>query len=293
METPAPASAFAYRYDHLSPLLVGIPGGRANSERVSGAEEDWGVVVPLRRPQPERGSPPLGPISPELVLVDPVLARAARALLPDLPRVAPSSLQPVVKRVLSSIEPTVAEPTPPSGRRPGFVTGIAVGLGAAALVGLLLRSDERPTPQQVEIVASPAPTVPTTTAKPTAPGATTPAPSPTPSPVATTPPSTAPTETTANGAADPAPPSQTFVWATEPNAAAYEFQLFRGSDRIFRARVTEPRLELPGRWRRAGRTYELTPGSYRWYVWPVSRQTRRQAAVATVQARLVVEGGTR
>ena len=292
METPA--SAFAYRYDDLSPLLVGIPGGRANSERVSGAEEDWGVVVPLRRSQPERGSSPLGPISPELVLVDPVLARAARALLPDLPRFVPSPLQPaqpIAERVLSSIEPAVAEPVSSSGRRPGFITGIAVGLGAAALVGLLVRSDERPTPQQVETVASPAPTVPTTTAKPTTPSATTPAPSPTPSPGTTT---AAPSTTTGSPTpTDAPPPGQTFVWANEPNAAAYEFQLFRGSERIFRASVTEPRLELPGRWRRAGRSYELTPGSYRWYVWPVSRQTGRQAAVATVQARLVVEEGTR
>ena len=53
---------------------------------------------------------------------------------------------------------------------------------------------------------------------------------------------------------------QTFVWVTSPDAGAYEFQLFQGGERIFRARVDEARLELPGRWRQAGRPHALLPG---------------------------------
>ena len=81
---------------------------------------------------------------------------------------------------------------------------------------------------------------------------------------------------------------QTFVWAAEPGAAAYEFQLFRGDDRIYRARVTAPRLVLPGRWHQRARSYALTAATYRWYVWPISARTGNRAPVATVQATLIV-----
>jgi hypothetical protein len=64
--------------------------------------------------------------------------------------------------------------------------------------------------------------------------------------------------------------------------------LFRGNTRVFRARAVEPRLELPGRWRQGGRTQTLTPGTYRWYVWPISSRTNRPSNVAVVQARLVI-----
>jgi hypothetical protein len=88
-------------------------------------------------------------------------------------------------------------------------------------------------------------------------------------------------------------PGQTFAWAATPGASAYEFQLFQSGERIYRARVARPRLVLPGRWREDGRPHALLPGTYRWYVWPVSSQTKRQARAATVQAKLVVEGQQR
>lgn len=80
--------------------------------------------------------------------------------------------------------------------------------------------------------------------------------------------------------------AQTFTWVASGRASAYEFQLFRGSRRIYRARVAEPRLYVPA----AGKTYALTPGDYRWYVWPVARGATRPAEAATVSATLTIVG---
>ena len=68
----------------------------------------------------------------------------------------------------------------------------------------------------------------------------------------------------------------------------YEFQLFRGAERVFRARVEQPRLELPQRWRESNRAHTLEPGNYVWYVWPISRRTNQRVTAAIVRARLVV-----
>lgn len=140
---------------------------------------------------------------------------------------------------------------------------------------------------------APAPTTtpPASTAPPPAKPATKPAPTATTKKPATTAASPAPTRRTpvAPSPGPVAASGQTFAWAAAPSAAAYEFQLFRGGERIFRKRVDEPRLELAGRWRQGGRSYTLAPGRYRWYVWTISRLTKRQSKVATVQATLVVE----
>ncbi len=50
--------------------------------------------------------------------------------------------------------------------------------------------------------------------------------------------------------------------------------------------TTEPVLELGSTWRYEGRTVRLTPGTYRWYVWPVTKSGR--ATQAVVQAKLTV-----
>ena len=142
-------------------------------------------------------------------------------------------------------------------------------------------------------VTAKAPSVPATartvTAKSPAP-ATTAAPARstrTPPPGTTAPRTTTPTPTQPPRT-PPVASSQTFAWAASPKASAYEFQLFRGTERVFRARVTEPRLVLPGKWRQDGRAESLEPGRYRWYVWTVSKVTKRLSNVATVQATLVV-----
>ena len=230
-----------------------------------------GIVIPLRveRQAPvERAGPPaleLDPISPELALVDPELARAARALLPDVPLEAAHAAIPaaVVERLDTGLAPL------PRGRL-GRLLSVAglIALGALLTLGV----GAVPTRQQAQPVAGAAPAQAT----------------PTPTPV-----QKAAKPATPAALHAPALAGQTFVWVAAPGASGYEFQLFRSGERIFRTRVVKPRLVLPGRWRQDGRPYSLVPGDYRWYVWPVSSQTKRQSAVATVQAKLAIGGQPR
>jgi len=249
---------------------VGNSYGRPKSAPMSAAE---GVV---RRdtlgPDPTRETrftaiPPSSAVSPELALIDADLARELRARLTDP---APPSPQPVVETahaqaalvgpLRQEIEPEPRQPTPVTGRRSRKLRVLGlVALGA--LLTVFVRNEARPS--ALDRIAGVA-------AGPNA--------------RAQTPEQGVP----AGAAAGSTPAGQTFVWAAEPGTAAYEFQLFRGDDRIYRARVTAPRLVLPGRWRQGARSYALTAASYRWYVWPISARTGGQAESATVQARLVV-----
>jgi hypothetical protein len=255
--------------------------GRALSVRLAEADS--------ARPTEEAAATSPQLISPELALVDPELARAARALLPEraptpeMRRVTPTRplpavVQPVARKVLEA-------PPPGRGPRRASLLGLAaLVLAGGALAGVLLSDWATP---QVERGATPTatPRHPITSTAVTVPPATTSS-----VPSETTPASTTPARTAPRATRPvPAPGGRTFAWAPARDAAAYEFQLFRGAVRVFRARVAEPRLVLPERWRRNGRADSLQPGSYRWYVWVISRRTGRQAPAALVQAQLVVE----
>ena len=78
------------------------------------------------------------------------------------------------------------------------------------------------------------------------------------------------------------------AWAPAPRAAAYEVALYDGSRRIFRKRTKHTRLALPVEWSYGGRRRRLEQGVYRWYVWPVPAGARRPSARPVVQASLTI-----
>jgi hypothetical protein len=57
-------------------------------------------------------------------------------------------------------------------------------------------------------------------------------------------------------------------WSAVPKATYYNVQLFRDGRKILTLWPTRPTLRIPSAWRFAGSAFRLTPGTYRWYVWP-------------------------
>ncbi|MCJ7712084.1 MAG: hypothetical protein MUQ32_14780 [Chloroflexi bacterium] len=78
-------------------------------------------------------------------------------------------------------------------------------------------------------------------------------------------------------------------WKPEPDAVGYEVALIRGSRTVYRAYSLRNSLELPARWKFAGRVYQLDPGVYRWHVWPVRAAGARDAS-PSLRRTLVVPG---
>jgi hypothetical protein len=69
-----------------------------------------------------------------------------------------------------------------------------------------------------------------------------------------------------NGARLAVPPLLT--WTTVPKATYYNVQLFRNGKKILTAWPARESLRLARVWRFDGKTQRLSPGRYRWYVWP-------------------------
>ena len=57
------------------------------------------------------------------------------------------------------------------------------------------------------------------------------------------------------------------AWTPVSGARYYNIQLVRGT-KILSVWPHRPRFRLPRSWTFAGNRYHLTPGTYRWYVWP-------------------------
>ena len=70
----------------------------------------------------------------------------------------------------------------------------------------------------------------------------------------------------AAGARLAAPP--VLKWSVVPRASYYNVQLFRNGKKILTVWPTRPTLRVPSAWTFAGAQLRLTPGVYRWYVWP-------------------------
>lgn len=231
-------------------------------------------------------------LTPELALVDPALAREARAGLPQpddtLERIealvqmsrraslAQQSLE-TAERPVSDLVESARRVAWTRRRRSALLAGAAAAgtLVIALLVGV--RVDVRGTPAGADTTAvdeTPTPSVPTTPST----GVEAPA-----KPVPQHKPGGAgrpPRKT------KPALAPQRFAWAPTPGASAYHVELFRGSSKVFEADTARPALTLPAHWVFEQRRRSLEPGSYRWYVWPVVSGTR--AARAIVQSNLVI-----
>jgi hypothetical protein len=85
---------------------------------------------------------------------------------------------------------------------------------------------------------------------------------------------------------EPAAEQRRFAWAPVPESTAYRVEIYRGSDRVFGATTGRAHIAIPATWKSRGRAHRLGPGEYRWYVWPIVDGKR--AATAIVQAKLTV-----
>lgn len=57
-------------------------------------------------------------------------------------------------------------------------------------------------------------------------------------------------------------------WFAEPRATYYNVQLYRSGRKILTSWPSTTSFQLRRSWRFEGRTYRLTAGLYRWYIWP-------------------------
>ena len=82
-----------------------------------------------------------------------------------------------------------------------------------------------------------------------------------------------------------APIARDFAWAPVTGATAYDVEIRRDDAIVYSTRTTAPHVRVPAQWTRGAQTFALTPGTYRWYVWPVKRSgtgaRRSPAVVAT------------
>ena len=69
-----------------------------------------------------------------------------------------------------------------------------------------------------------------------------------------------------DGARTSSPP--VFSWTRVRGSSYYNLQLFRNGKKILSAWPRSNRFALKRAWRSEGKDYRLTPGSYRWFVWP-------------------------
>ncbi len=82
--------------------------------------------------------------------------------------------------------------------------------------------------------------------------------------------------------------ARVFSWAPVAGVSKYDVQLRRGGAVIFSIRTATSQIRVPARWNRGGKTFTLSAGTYRWYVWPIAPGTGTRRAAAVVSTTFVV-----
>lgn len=215
-------------------------------------------------------------MSPELALVDPELAERARVSLPTTaaggPQIrtpaappVPPSARPIEPRAELEVDGREAGGAPERARRRGrrvLVAFVVLVLWPATVAGGYATAQWLSVGDGGEPASADAQSV---------------APSP---------------EASATPAAPTDPPAQevgrVFSWPPVDGAVAYRVEFFRGNEQVLAATTKAPRIEVPSSWRHAGGEERLSPGVYRWYVWPVRPGRGAKDGPAIVQARLEI-----
>ncbi len=80
------------------------------------------------------------------------------------------------------------------------------------------------------------------------------------------------------------------AWNAVAEATYYNVQLYRNGQKILTVWPRTTSFHLQGAWRFEGRTYKLTAGSYRWYVWPGfgARSTNRYGKLLGTRSFVVI-----
>jgi hypothetical protein len=225
-------------------------------------------------------------VTPELALIDPVLAATERERLPDpddtLSRLISVGARPLVPRTTVGTSGGRRRAAPILRRRfrlPWTARLVAVAvIGSLAMAALLVDSTRGP-----ELEAEPATIVEESLRTSSADSG----PPVSASTAAGRPsrPTHSPRRRTEKPARGTAPPRR-FAWAPVARASGYRVEFYRRSERIFAATTIHAQIVIPARWESGGRVRRLQPGDYRWYVWSIVDGKRAPSAI--VQAKLVV-----
>lgn len=225
-------------------------------------------------------------VSPELALVDPVLAAHERARLPEQPgslRVRTGDASRSAGRALQALASAALEAhdlvgVPGEGTRRTWPRLAAV---AVVSVLMLLLLDVRVDVGRTPAAADSAENAPAAVNR--SPESRTDVPSGT---DANTDGSAAPPKLQSPTRPTQKPVPRRFAWAPVGGADSYRVEFFRGDTRVFVATTKTPELTVPAQWALGGERRSLTAGEYRWYVWPITSGRRAQNAV--VQATFAV-----
>lgn len=78
------------------------------------------------------------------------------------------------------------------------------------------------------------------------------------------------------------------TWDPIADVRGYRLSLFRGSRKILVLVSHEPKVILAGSWRFNGRRVDLTPGTYRWYVWPIPQAEQQHVRLLKASSFVLV-----